>query len=149
MTVGTGERILLAAAITAVGLLSAVLAVVGAYLSPSVPHVLGVPVPVGVLVAIVGNVAVGVFGARGTGSRGAPVVSAVVWVLLALFLGSVRPEGDLVVTGSWQGVAFLLLGTAAAAAGIGIRPARPSPLAATAERPDAPPAPSPDAVVRR
>jgi hypothetical protein len=149
VTVGTGERVLLVAAVTAVGLLSAVLAVIGAYLSPSVPHVLGVPVPVGVLIAIAGNLAVGVFGARGTGSRWAPVVSAVVWVLLALFLGSVRPEGDLVVTGSWQGVAFLLLGTAAAAAAIGIPTLRRSRPVESAERPDAPPAPSPDAVVRR
>jgi Family of unknown function (DUF6113) len=146
---GSGDRALQIVAVTAVCLLSAVLGVVGAFLSPSVPHVLGIPIPVGVLIAVVGNIAVGLLGARGTGSRAAPVLSALIWVLIALFLGSSRPEGDLVVTGSWQGVAFLLLGTAAAALAIGIPPRRRRRVLETPGVPGQPPAPSPDAIVRR
>ena len=149
MTEGTGERIVLVSALVGVGLLSGALAIIGAFLSPSAPHVLGVPVPVGILIAFVGNLLVGFGGARGTGTRLAPVVSAIVWVLIALLLGSSRPEGDLVVTGTWKGVSFLLLGTAAAAAAIGFTPLRWRQSTDKPDHPDTPPTPSPDAVVRR
>jgi hypothetical protein len=149
------SRVLLIGALIGVGLLAAVLAVIGAFLSPWMPHLIGVPIPVGVLVAVVGNAGLGVLGARWTGSRIAPVLSALVWVVIALVLGSSRPEGDLIVTGysrhvpgSWGGTAFLLLGTAAAAAGVAIGSGRRrGALAAHAAGP--PPTPSPDALTRR
>jgi hypothetical protein len=143
------ERWLGYVSLAVIGLLSGVLAVIGGFLSPAAPRVLGIPVPLGVLVAVVGNLAVGFLGARGTGSRAAPVISALVWVGVSLFLGSSRPEGDLVVTGSGKGVAFLLLGTAAAAAAIGFTPRRRKEPALDSTTPGLPPAPSPDAVARR
>ena len=46
-------------------------------------------------------------------------VPAAAWLGVTMFLASVRTEGDLVVTGSAAGLAFLLLGTVSAALGIG------------------------------
>ena len=145
----TDSRALLVGSLVAVGLLAAVLAIIGAFLSAWLPRPLGVPIPVGVLVAVGGNLGLGFLGARWTGTRAAPVLSALIWVVIALLLGSSRPEGDLVVTGSGRGVAFLLLGTAAAAAGIGIKPGRPRRHAASDEAPGAPPTSSPEPLTRR
>jgi hypothetical protein len=146
---GTEGRAVFVASLAAVGLLAAVLAVIGAFLSPSMPRPLGIPVPIGVLVAVVGNLGLGMLGSRWTSSRTAPVLSALIWVVIALLLGSSRPEGDLVVTGSGRGVAFLLLGTAAAAAGIGIPPRQRRRHAPAADAPGVPPTPSPGAFARR
>lgn len=44
---------------------------------------------------------------------------AMAWLVTALVLGSARAEGDVVVTGDVNGLAFLLLGTVSAAVGIG------------------------------
>ena len=44
---------------------------------------------------------------------------AVAWLGVTMFLATVRSEGDLVVTGSAFGLAFLLLGTVSSAVGIG------------------------------
>ncbi|HEY2793684.1 MAG TPA: DUF6113 family protein, partial [Micromonosporaceae bacterium] len=91
--------------------------------SPSDPHVVGVPVPVGVLIAIVGNLVLGIGGAWGTGSRVVPAVTGLVWLVVAFVLGTTRPEGDIVVSGSgWLGVSYLFLGAGAAAVAIGVGP---------------------------
>jgi len=119
---GPRDRILSVAAFVALGLLAGVLAVIGAFYSPWVPHVVGVPVPVGVLIAAAGNLVVGLLGARALRSRLVPAVTGLVWLVVAIVLGSRRPEGDLVVTGSGRGVAFLFVGAIAAAAAIAIGP---------------------------
>jgi hypothetical protein len=87
-------------------------------------RVAGVPVPVSVLAAVAGNVALVTAAHRLSGSRVVAVLPALVWVLVA-GAGSVpRPEGDLLITGGdavTQGVnlAFLLLGVVAAAVAVG------------------------------
>jgi hypothetical protein len=146
----TEGRVLLVASLVAVGVLAGLLAVIGAFLSAWLPRPLGVPIPIGVVVAVVGNVGLGVLGSRWTGSRTAPVVSALIWVVIVLLLGSSRPEGDLVVAGWGRGVAFLLVGTAAAAAGIAIGPGqRRRRRVAAADPSGTPPTPSPGAFARR
>jgi hypothetical protein len=99
------------------------LALVGAFLTPDKPHVWGVAVPVGVLVAVVGNLVVGIGGAWGTNTRAAPAVTGFVWLVVAFIFGSSGPGGDEVVSGrGWVGVAYLFLGAIAAAVAIGVGP---------------------------
>ena len=52
-------------------------------------------------------------------SSGAAALPCVTWLVTTMLLASTRAEGDLVVTGSAEGVAFLLLGTVSGAVGIG------------------------------
>jgi len=59
------------------------------------------------------------FFGRGLRSPLAGAVPAVGWFLVAMVLAGKRPEGDLVITGSAYGLAYLLLGTVSAAVGIG------------------------------
>lgn len=99
-------------------LLGAILGVIGAFL---VPFRVGRQlVPISVVLAVAGNLAVGIFGARGTGSRLGAVLPGVGWVLVAFTLGVKRPEGDVIVPGGGVGVAFTLGGTLAAAIAMGI-----------------------------
>lgn len=99
-------------------LLGAILGVIGAFL---VPLRIGRQVaPISVVLAVIGNLAVGIFGARGTGSRLGAVAPGVGWLLVAFALGVKRPEGDVIVPGGGVGVAFTLGGTLAAAIAIGI-----------------------------
>lgn len=107
-----------AATYAALSVLGAVLGVLGAFLSPSAPRVLGVPVPVGAVVALVGNLIAGTRAVRATGGRGGAIAVALGWVVPSVALGITRPEGDLVVTGSVGGVAFLLCGALGAAIAI-------------------------------
>lgn len=99
-------------------LLGAVLGVVGSFLNGTAPRVLGVGVPVGVLLAVVGNVAAGLLGTRGTGSRLGGALPCVAWFTVVLLFGNLRSEGDLIVTGNGHGVAFIVLGAVAACLGL-------------------------------
>lgn len=127
-------------------LLGVGLGVVGAFLVPLRVH--GVLVPVSPVLAVVGNLAVGLLGARAAGSRAGAVLPALGWLAVVLVLGSSRPEGDLVLPGGsgigYVALAFILLGAVAAAAGVGLgqpaarraaHPAEPRPAAT----PTAPP----------
>lgn len=97
--------------------LSVLNAVYGAFL---VPLRWGtVPVPVCLLSASLGNFALGRAGGRVLGRRTGAAVPGVLWLAVALTLGSSRREGDLVVPGDWVGVAFLAVGAVAAAAAFG------------------------------
>jgi hypothetical protein len=100
------------------------LAVWGAFLVSARP--LGHALPVAALVALVGNVAVGRAGAQVLGRRAGAVVPGVIWLVVALVLGSRRPEGDVIVTSTFRGLAFLFVGTLAAAAVVGTSPGAPS-----------------------
>jgi len=79
----------------------------------------GTGFPLAALLAVVGNVLLGVAGARVLGSRTGAVIPGVIWLAIALLLGSGRPEGDAVVPETVRGLAFLLLGTLAAAGVVG------------------------------
>ena len=117
------DRFLLGATTVVLAIVAVLLALLGAFLSPDKPKVWAVPVPIGVLVAIIGNLVVGIGGAWGTKTRLAPAVTGFVWLVVAFILGSSRPEGDLIVSGAgWVGVSYLFLGAIAAAAAIGVGP---------------------------
>jgi hypothetical protein len=84
----------------------------------------GVPVPISVLAAVVGNVLL-VDGARRLSrSRLVAVLPALVWLGIALAASMRRPEGDLLLPGgdavtSTLNLGFLLLGVVAAAFAVG------------------------------
>jgi hypothetical protein len=115
-----GDRALVVPATISLCALSAVLAVIGAFLSPSLPHVIGIPVPLGALVAIAGNVAVGLGGGLLVRSRFVPAATGFVWLAIALVLGSDGPGKDTVVAGTSRGFGFLISGVAAAAVSVGL-----------------------------
>src|SRR3954451_9051744 len=91
-------RLLLIATIVVLCMLSAVLGVIGSFLSLSMAHVVGIPVPVGVLIAVVGNLALGWLGAQGAGSQLVPVCTALVWVVVAIVFSLQGPGGDGIIT---------------------------------------------------
>lgn len=97
-------------------LLSLLLAVWGSFLVPF--RVGGTLVPVSWAVAVAGNLALGVAGARLVGRTGA-LVPGLLWLAVAFTLGSKRAEGDLIVPGSTVGLVFLLLGAVASAVAYG------------------------------
>jgi len=106
----------LAAAYVVLLLLGAVLGVFGAFLSPAGPRIGGVLLPVGLVVAVVGNLAAGVLGLHSIGTRLGAAAPAIGWLTVVLPMGSTTPAGDLVLTGSLRSIAFLLLGSLAGAA---------------------------------
>jgi hypothetical protein len=117
------DRILLGATIAVLAVIAVFLGVIGAFYSPYDVHVVGIPLPLGVMIAVVGNLALGFGGTWATGTRVTPGVTALAWFVVAFLLGTTRPEGDLVVPGSgWHGIAFLFLGVGAAAVAIGLGP---------------------------
>jgi hypothetical protein len=84
----------------------------------------GVPVPVSVLAAVVGNVLLVEGARRLSRSRLVAVLPAVVWLVIAVAATMRRPEGDLLLTGgdavtSTINLGFLLLGVVAAAFAVG------------------------------
>ncbi len=86
-------------------------------------RVLGVPVPVSVVAAVVGNLLLVGLAVRLTGSRAAAVLPAGVWLVIAVGASLRRPEGDLLVVGGGVlgafSMAFLLGGVVAAAFAVG------------------------------
>ena len=102
-------------------LLALLLAVWGAFLVPV--RVGGVPLPVGWVVAVVGNLVLGRAGGQLLGRPGA-AGPGLVWLAVALVFGSTRAEGDLVVPGTLPGLGFLLVGAVAAAVAFGAAPRR-------------------------
>lgn len=104
-------RVAGALALLALCALSFVLAVIGSFFSPSL---------LGVLIAVAGNLAVGVGGAWALESRYVPAVTGLVWTAVVLRLGGTGPGGDVVVQGSGDGVAFLVSGVLAVAVAVGV-----------------------------
>ena len=86
-------------------------------------RVFGVPVPVSVVAAVVGNLLLVGLAARLTGSRLGAVLPAVVWLVVAVGASVRRPEGDLLLIGGgvlgFLSLAFLLAGVVAAAFAVG------------------------------
>jgi hypothetical protein len=84
----------------------------------------GVPVPVSVPAAVVGNLLLVGAARRLSGSRAVAVLPAVVWLVVAVGGAVRRPEGDLLITGGdgatqVVNLAFLLLGVVSAAFAVG------------------------------
>ena len=75
------------------------------------------PVPVCVLAAVAGNVALCRLAVRLTGRRAPGLLPPLIWLAVVLALAAPRPEGDLVVPGSWVGILFLFAGAIAGAYG--------------------------------
>lgn len=102
-------------------LLAVLLAVWGAFLVPL--RLGGYPLPVSWLVAGAGNLALGRAGGQLLGRPGA-LGPGLLWLAVALTLGSSRPEGDLIVPGSVVGLVFLLVGGVASAVAYAATPRR-------------------------
>jgi hypothetical protein len=111
---------LLAATGVALLVLGAVLGVLGAFLNDVVPRVLGIGLPVGPILAAVGNLTAGLLGTLGTGSRLGGALPGLGWFAVVAVLGSLRAEGDLIVPGDGRGVTFIVVG--ALAAGLALLP---------------------------
>lgn len=92
------------------------LALFGGFLTPAAPRVLGIPIPIGPLIGLVGNFVVGLWAVRATGGRAAIGALTIGWLVCVIPLGTTRPAGDLVITNDVKGLAFLLLGSLAWAA---------------------------------
>lgn len=103
----SSERLARGASFALVLLLTVLLALWGAFLVPL--RVGGVPAPVGVLLALA-TVPLCRAGGDALRSRVGAALPLLVWAALALSLSSQRREGDLIVTGSLAGLAFLGLG---------------------------------------
>ena len=84
----------------------------------------GLRLSFGVVAAVASNLTLTVGGAWSTGTTAGAVVPGLTWLATAVYLGNGRTEGDLVLTNSWSGLLFILLGALAAAVGIGLRPRR-------------------------
>jgi hypothetical protein len=113
--------------------LAALLAVWGAFL---VPLRFGTtPLPLSWIVAIGGNLLLGFAGGRLLGRPGA-IGPGLVWLAIALTLGTKRAEGDLIVPGSTPGLVFLLVGAVASAVAWGAAPRTASPEEAARRSPE-------------
>ena len=102
------------------GVIGFELGLLGAFLVPDTV----VGVPVGAAVGVVGNLAIGWFGARGVGNRAGALAPALGWLLAVVPLAVRRREGDLVLTAGTRYVAFLLLGVLASGAAMALRSGR-------------------------
>ena len=97
-------------------LLTVLLALWGAFLVPL--RIGSVAVPVGVAVAL-SNYPLCRAGAAALGRRTGAAVPMAVWAVIAVLFSTARREGDLIITGSLRGLAFLLVGLLAAAVAVG------------------------------
>jgi hypothetical protein len=84
----------------------------------------GVPVPISLVAAVVGNLLLVGAALRLSGSRLVAVLPALVWLGIAVTASMRRPEGDLLLPGgdgvtSTVNLGFLLLGVVAAAFAVG------------------------------
>lgn len=90
----------------------------------------GHPVPVAAGLAAVGNLALGGAGARVLGRPLGAALPGLLWLAVALALGTGTAAGDVIVPDNGRGVAFLLVGAAAAATAVALAAGRPrTPLA--------------------
>lgn len=100
-----------------VGLAALLLAALESYLVPL--RVGDSQVPLAAAMAVVGNIALTLLMYRATGGRAVSAIPVALWLLVVLVLAARRPEGDLVVPGTWPGIAFLFLGAIAGAYALG------------------------------
>ena len=74
------------------------------------------PLPISLLAAVAGNVLMARLMYRATGVRGLSLVPGAAWLLIVLVLAAPRGE-EVIVPGTWEGLAFLFTGSIAAAFG--------------------------------
>ena len=91
----------------------------GAFLTPL--RIGGHLVPVSLLIVGAANVGLGRAAGRLLGRWGV-AGTGLLWTVVALTLGSRRPEGDLIIANGWVGVSYLLLGVVTAAVAFGLTP---------------------------
>lgn len=84
------------------------LAVLEAFLVAARPF--GIALPLSATLAAVGNAVLGRAGARVLRRPLGAAVPGLVWLGVALSLGTRGPGGDTVVTNTWRGIAFLVAG---------------------------------------
>jgi hypothetical protein len=89
--------------------LGAVVGLLGAFHHPQTVEFGGVVVPVGILAGLAA-VLLAQWVAHAAAGRAGAVAVAVGWLLTVTFLGTSRPEGDIVVPGDGAGTAFFWLG---------------------------------------
>ncbi len=78
-----------------------------------------VPVPLSIPVAVLVNVGLPAVAYRLTASRAVAALPVLVWIAVVIVASVPRPEGDVIVTGTARGVAFLILGAVAGAYAVG------------------------------
>jgi len=114
---GIGGALIVVAAVEA--------ALLECFLLPS--WIAGVPVPVSIPAAMAGNIVLPVLARRVTGSRVVAALPVLAWLVVVFVAAVPRAEGDLIVTGTLRGMAFLLLGALAGAYGVVRAVTTPSP----------------------
>ncbi|MGI8652015.1 MAG: hypothetical protein ACR2I7_04385 [Geodermatophilaceae bacterium] len=85
-----------------------------------------VPVPLSIPVAVLVNAGLPALAYRLTASRAVAAFPVVVWIAVVIVASVPRPEGDVIVTGTGRGIAFLILGAVAGAYAVGRLLALPS-----------------------
>ena len=91
----------------------------GAFLIPL--RVGGMLLPIALVIVVVANSALGLAAGRLLGRWGS-AAAGLLWLVLAFRLSTPRPEGDLIISNSWVGVGYLLLGVVSAAVAFGLTP---------------------------
>lgn len=93
------------------------LAVLECFLLPL--RVGGVPVPLSIPAAVLGNLWLPALSYRVSGSRLAAASPVLVWLAVVILAALPRPEGDLIVPGTLRGIGLLVLGALAGAYALG------------------------------
>jgi hypothetical protein len=102
--------------------LAVAVAALGAVVHPTTVELVGVPLPIGMLIALVAETALLLAGGAALGSRWGAAVPALAWLATVLVCSVPRPEGDLLVAANPAGYSFLLLGTATAGLAVSVVP---------------------------
>jgi hypothetical protein len=76
-----------------------------------------VVIPVAVVLALAGNAVLPRLAVAAAGRKAAALLPPVLWLAVVFVFAAPRPEGDLIVPGTWSGLAFLFLGAIGAAYG--------------------------------
>ena len=108
-----GELLVRAAAFILVAELAVGFATLSALAIPTGPLVGGVDTSLSWPLVVVLNIVLVKVTARLDPWRWTPLVAVLLWTGVVLYLGTSRPEGDIIIPADAPGVVFLLLGAAA------------------------------------
>jgi hypothetical protein len=101
-------------------LVAVVVAVTGAFIHAAMARPAGVPMPYGLVLALLGLAAVLWLAHSGSDSRLSLIVVAAGWLLPVVALTQSRPAGDLVIPGDARGLTFLFGGVVLVGLALGI-----------------------------
>jgi hypothetical protein len=90
-----------------------VLGLYGSFLVPAGPRLGGWLLSYGVVLALIGNPGAAMAARAFTGTRLGAMTVLIGWAPVAVWLGTSRPEGDLVLQGDGKGYLFLAIGALA------------------------------------